>query len=186
VHGALKKRGREDHARCQACEEESRVGSAAAAATGPTATLFAHDRAGAVISAADVNVLVARRAEHDFFLDFATEDPRGWLAGHRDHAGTFHETRLGETSAAILAELVQAKKPIRADGLKRLRGGGHESAVRLVQKARQAVDVRKIVRGKESRTEWRAFHTLGSKMGAEFVFEPPAGMTYEVITGVKG
>jgi hypothetical protein len=87
---------------------------------------------------------------------------------------------------AAAAELVEARKAIRADGLKRLRGGGHESAVRLVQKARQAVDVRRIVRGKESRTEWRAFHTLGTKMGTEFVFEPPAGMTYAVIVKAKG
>ena len=178
--GALKKRGREDHARCAECNEESRVGLA----KGPGATLFAHDRSAVVIDAAEVAALGLRRREHDLFLDFATEDPRGFLAGYRDHAGAFHESRLGETSAAILAELVEARRPMRPDALKRLRGSGRESAVRLVQKARHAVDVRKMVQGKESRTEWRAFHTRGSKLAVEFEFEPPAGMTYAVM--VKG
>jgi hypothetical protein len=58
--------------------------------------------------------------------------------------------------------------------------------VRLVQKARQEVDVRRIVRGKQSRTEWRAFHTRGSKLGIEFVFEPPEGMTYAVLVKARG
>jgi CheY-like chemotaxis protein len=183
--GALKKRGREDHARCAECNEESRV-ERASLAKGPPATLFAHDRRAVVIDAAEVAALGLRRRELDLFLDYATEDPRGWLAGYRDHAGAFHETRLGETSAAILAELVEARKPLRPDALKRLRGGGRESAVRLVQKARQAVDVRKIVRGKESRTEWRAFHTRGSKVAMEFEFQPPVGMTYAVMVRGKG
>lgn len=179
--GALKKRGREDHARCAECNDESRVGL-----KGPPAMLYAHDRAAVVIDAAEVAAIALRRKEHDLFLDYATEDPRGWLAGYRDHAGAFHETRLGETSAAILVELVKARSPMRADALKPLRGSGRESAVRLVQKARHAVDVRKMVRGKESRTEWRAFHTVGSKQAMEFVFEPPVGMTYAVMVRGKG
>jgi hypothetical protein len=56
--------------------------------------------------------------------------------------------------------------------------------VRLVQQARKAVDVRLMVAGKESRTEWRSIHTVGGKGGMGFVFEPRAGVRWAVM--VKG
>jgi DNA-binding response OmpR family regulator len=182
---ALRRSGREDHARCAECNAASRPTEGAARTADVAATLFGPDRHGVAIDAMEMAAVVARRAEYDLFLDFVTDDARGRLAGYRDHDGVFHEAFLGETSAGILAELVQARRVVRADALKRTRGGGQESAVRLVQKARQAVDVHAIVRGKESRTEWRAFHTMGEKGATAFVFEPPVGMTYAVLVKEK-
>jgi CheY-like chemotaxis protein len=184
----LRKTGRENHADCLARNAASRpegqgspsVASATAHAA-PAATLYANDRHGVPILSNELSALVARRSELDLFLDYATDDPRGRLAGYRDHAGVFHESFLGETSAWIVSELVRARKAVRADAMKRLRGGGNESAVRLVQKARQAVDVHLLVRGKASRTEWRAFHTVGEKGATGFEFRPPEGMTWAVL-----
>ncbi len=191
--GCLRKTGREDHARCAERNSESRPGAgleapsaAAAAATAPEATLFANDRQGVPIAGSELRALIERRSELDLFLDYATDDPRGRLAGYRDHAGVFHETFLGETSAWVVSELVRARRPVRADAMKRLRGGGNESAVRLVQKARQAVDVHLVAGGKASRTEWRAFHTVGEKGGMGFEFRPPEGMTWAVVVKERG
>jgi hypothetical protein len=185
----LQKFGREDHARCAERNAESgakggdarTVASGAAKDNMPIATLYAGDRHAAPISLAEVRALVDRRRELDLFLDYVTDDPRGRLSGYRDHAGVFHETFLGETSAWIVSELVRVRKAVRVDTMKRLRGGGGESALRLVQKARQAVDVHLVVRGKVSRTEWRAFHTVGEKGAMAFEFRPPEGMTWAVM-----
>jgi CheY-like chemotaxis protein len=192
----LRKTGREDHARCAERNAESRPGAGAAhpaagdgrtaAALAPVATLYADDRHGVPIPLAELRALVERRSELDLFLDCVTDDPRGRLAGRRDHAGVFHETFLGETSAWIVSELVRARKAVRADAMKRLRGGGSESAVRLVQKARKAIDVNLLVRGKVSRTEWRAFRTVGEKGGMAFEFRPPVGMRWAVLVKEKG
>jgi DNA-binding response OmpR family regulator len=200
--GYLKKNGREDHARCAQRNAQSRPGgervqglesaqapallAAHPVAPDPAATLYANDRHGVPILTTEFQSLVERRRDFDLFLDYATDDPRGRLAGYRDHAGVFHESFLGETSAWIVSELVRVRKPVRADALKRLRGGGSESAVRLVQKARKAVDVHLLVRGKESRTEWRSLHTFGEKDAIGFEFRPPAGMTWVVMVRERG
>jgi hypothetical protein len=65
-----------------------------------------------------------------------------------------------------------------------LKHGGHESAVRLVQQARKAVDVHVKVGDRESRTEWRSIHTIGGKGQTSFLFDPRPGVRYAVI--VKG
>jgi DNA-binding NarL/FixJ family response regulator len=179
---ALKKNGRESHASCAQCSAESR-----AAETLPRspARLFSHEHVrGAPIDAEDVQRILARRAEYDLFLDYASDGRKGYLAGHRDHRRVFREALITETSAAILAELVESRRPTRADAIGRLKKGGQESAVRLVQQARKAVDVRVMVGGKESRTEWRSIHTVGGKGAMGFVFEPRPGVTYAVM--VKG
>jgi len=178
----LKKCGRENHASCAACNAASRPPETLPRGA---AVLFSHERRGAAIDGAEVQALHARREEYDLFLDYASAvDVRGYVAGFRDHRRVFREAFLTETSAAILAELVESRKAIRADALRRLRSGGQTSAVRLVQQARKAVDVHVMARGKESRTQWRAFHTVGGKGATGFHFDPPAGMTYAVI--VKG
>ena len=192
----LRKTGREEHARCADRNAESHPGAGTVAAEGghgapaaialPVATLYANDRHGVPILPGEQRALALRRSEIDLFLDYVTDDPRGRLAGYRDHAGVFHETFLGETSAWIVSELVRARRAVRADAMKRLSGGGPESAVRLVQKARKAVDVNVVVRGKVSRTEWRAFHTVGEKGAMGFEFRPPLGMTWAVMVREKG
>jgi DNA-binding response OmpR family regulator len=147
----LKKSGREDHARCATCNGASRPPESLPRGA---AILFAHDRRGVAVDPAAVAALHERRAEHDLFLDYSgLVDARGYLAGFRDHRRVFRETHLGETSAALLAELVEARRAIRADALRRLKHGGQSSAVRLVQQARKAVDVHVVIRGKESRTQ---------------------------------
>ncbi len=180
LRAALKKRGRERHADCAECNAESRVVESMPRGA---ARVFSNEYPrGRAIGAEEVEAIVKRRAEHDLFLDYASiAGTRGYLAGFRDHRRIFREAFLAETSAAILAELVEAGKPIRADALRRLRHGGHVSAVRLVQKARKEVDVHVMMRGRESAREWRAFHTVGGKGATAFVFEPPAGKNYAVL-----
>lgn len=149
------------------------------------ARVFSHEHAkGAPIGREEVERLVQQRAEYDLFLDYASDGERRFLAGYRDHKTVFRERYVTETSAAIVSELVEARKALRADAIPRLKNGGHPSAVRLVQQARKAVDVRLMVSGRESRTEWRSIHTVGKKGGMGLVFDPRAGVTYAVI--VKG
>jgi CheY-like chemotaxis protein len=182
LRAALKARGREDHADCARLSEGAR-----APETLPrdAARLFSHEHPrGVHVAAAEVEAIVKRRAEHDLFLDYARVERAGYLAGYRDHRRAFRETYLNETSAAIVAQLVEAGRAVRADAIPRLKNGGHASAVRLVQQTRKAVDVRLIVDGKQSRKEWRAIHTVGAKGAMGFVFHPGVGVTWAVI--VKG
>ena len=179
---ALKKNGRDGHASCAGCSAEAR---AAESVPRSPARVFTHEHVrGAPIGTEDVQRFLAQRAEYDLFLDYASDGEKGYLAGYRDHRRVFRETLLTETSAAIVAELVEARRAVRADAIGRLKKGGQASAVRLVQQARKAVDVRLMVGGKESRTEWRSIHTVGGKGGMGFVFEPRPGVRYAVI--VKG
>ncbi len=190
---ALGKTGRGEHGNCDACNAASapkRAGSRAGAGGDDSdgdagalhvATLYAHDRYGVGIDESELRAIVAKRAEYDLFLDAVTEDARGWRAGKRDYDGAFQETWVGEMSAGILLELVEAKRALRADGMKKLRLSGHQSAVRLVQKARLAVDVHLRVGGKESRTEWRSIKTVGEKGALGFEFAPGTGVKFGVI-----
>ncbi|HEY2515434.1 MAG TPA: hypothetical protein VGI39_31415, partial [Polyangiaceae bacterium] len=128
-------------------------------------------------NAEEVKRILQRRAEFDLFLDYVSETTHGYLAGYRDHRRVFRETRVTATSAAILMELVEARRPLRANTLDRLKLATAASAVRLVQEARKAVDVHLMVRGKERRKEWRSIHREGDR----FVFEPGAGVRWGVL-----
>ena len=182
LRAALKACGREDHAACAGLSKEAR---APESLPRDAARLFSHEHPrGLFIGTDEVEAIVKRRAEHDLFLDYARMERAGYLAGYRDHRRAFRETHLNETSAAIVAQLVEAGRALRADAIPRLKSGGHASAVRLVQQTRKVVDVRVMVDGKESRKEWRAIHTVGGKGAMGFVFHPGPGVRYAVI--VKG
>ncbi len=184
LRAALRKRGREDHAACARCGEESQVGGRPLE---ESVRLYSHEHPrGRVLAADEARAIQERRADYDLFLDYVTPARQGYVAGRRDHRLGFKETYLSETSAAILSELVEAGRALRANAIPRLRNGGHESAVRLVQKARQAVDVRAMINGKESRTEWRAIRSVGTKGELGFVFDPRPGTRYAVLVRGDG
>jgi L-alanine-DL-glutamate epimerase-like enolase superfamily enzyme len=86
---------------------------------------------------------------------------------------------LTQIAAAMLAELVQERRPVRASWMKCVRQGGITSAVRIMERARTSLDV------KTGRMAWRAIRTIthvgGDYSTKEFFFDPPAGFRYAVI-----
>jgi hypothetical protein len=93
---------------------------------------------------------------------------------HRRLDGEFAETTLTPMQAAALIELIEPGTALRP---KELHSVGVVHADKLIEKARQAVDVNL------SRRAWRAFHTLrGSEPEAKrFQFRPPPGFRFAVV-----
>jgi hypothetical protein len=187
----LKEKGREDHASCAACNARSRPmdsapPAAASGAAAPRARLLSHEDKGArLVTEAEIVALAERRRGLDLFLNALAEEPAGFRAGCTDLKGRYRDVFLPKTSAEIVAELVEERKPVRATALRCLKaaglGGNLEGAVRLVQQARKLVDAHAIVNGRESQKRWRAFHTVGEKNATAFWFDPPAGFRWGVV-----
>ena len=94
-------------------------------------------------------------------------------AWRRDAWGRAERVELTRHEAEALAELIERGVPTEARELACLRGAGLHDPVRVVERARQKVDVR------ASRYAWRAFITSGgSGPGRAFHFAPPADFRY--------
>ncbi|HEU4406812.1 MAG TPA: hypothetical protein VFS43_16210 [Polyangiaceae bacterium] len=110
----------------------------------------------------------------DFVLD-AVDVSRGRhaTAWRRDERGGLERVELTRHEAEALAELVERAAVTRAGELACLRAAGVHDAVRVVERARQKVDVR------VARYAWRAFATIGGR-GDEraYHFAPPPGFRY--------
>ena len=185
IRRCLRKSGRTDHAHCADLNRLAMSGAArrSSAPPGPPAALlFTHEHQGMPLSVNDVNGVVAKRHEYDLFLNVVTPGGDGYLAGRKDGNGAYADVTLTQLAAAAIAELVTAKKPVRANALKCVRQGGIASPVRIIERARTALDVR------TGRTAWRAFRTIthvgGDDSTKEFFFDPPQGFRYAVIQGV--
>jgi CheY-like chemotaxis protein len=185
----LKATGREDHAECARCAERSRPAGAApeAAKEKPAvARLLSHEGTRG-IDEEELARIIARRKELDLFLNARDEEAAGYLAGRRDLKRNYRETYISRTDAEIIAELVEAKKEVRANALKCLRAAGCGAelavAVRMVQKARKLVDVHALVNGRESQKRWRSIHTTGDKNATAFCFRPPATLRWSLLLG---
>ena len=182
----LKETGREDHAECARCNERSRPPSAPPEAkeVPVVARLLSHEGTRG-IDEEELARIIARRKDLDLFLNARDEERSGFLAGRTDLRRSYKETYVPKLHADILVELIEAGKAIRATALKCLRAGNvamdNENALRLVQRARQAIDVHALVNGRESRKKWRAIHTTGEKNAIAFWFRPPPGMRWGVV-----
>ena len=142
------------------------------------------------MTAEEVQALVEGRRGLDLFLDFTKEEARGFLSGRTDRKGVFREAWLTRTHAGIVAELVEARREIRATALECFKAAGvgrqMGAAVKLVQQARKLVDVNEVVNGRENRRRWRAFHTVGERTNVGFVFRAPEGFRWGVVVGRTG
>lgn len=182
IRRCLRMSGRTDHAGCAALNEAARAGAAtrsSAPPAGAAAMLFSHEHDGMPLTAGDAKAFVERRREYDLFLNVAAPTGSGYLAGATDAKGKFADVTLTQMEAAVLAEIVLERKAVRAVALKCVRQGGIASPVRIIEKARGLVDVKK------GRTSWRAFRTIthvgGDDTNKEFLFDPPAGFRWAVL-----
>ena len=85
---------------------------------------------------------------------------------------------LPARQAQTIVELIRAAgRPLRANEIRCLRESGVSDAQRLVEIARQAVDVRL------GRYQWRAFHTVrGATPDAKaYAFRPPSDYEFAVV-----
>lgn len=95
------------------------------------------------------------------------------VAWRRDAGGRAERVELTRHEAEALVELIERRAPTEACELACLRAAGLHDPVRVVERARQKVDVR------VSRYGWRAFVTSGgSGQERAFHFAPPAGFRY--------
>jgi hypothetical protein len=183
----LKETGREDHADCARCNERSRPASAPPEAKeAPIVARLLSNEGTRGIDEEELEGILARRKELDLFLNARDEERGGFLAGRRDLRGNYKETYIPKLHADILVELIEGRKAaIRATALKCFQGKTirlePDNAARLVQRARQAVDVHALVNGRESKRSWRAIHTTGEKNAPAFWFRPPGGMRWCVV-----
>jgi CheY-like chemotaxis protein len=191
----LKERGREDHASCAACNASSREAEAMKpeepkAAAKPVARLFSHEQkvGWRSVTEAEVRDVVARRKALHLFVNALTEERDGFLASRLDVEGRYREVFLQRTQAEILVELAAARQAVRPSTMKCLKraGLGQSSmgAVRLVEQARNLVDVNPIVGGRVSRRRWRAIHTGGEKDLKTFWFDPPPDLRWAVLSAL--
>jgi hypothetical protein len=102
------------------------------------------------------------------------------VAWRRDAAGHAERIELTRHEAEALAELIERRTPTEARELACLRAAGLHDPVRIVERARQKVDVH------VSRYAWRAFVTSGGS-GHEraFHFAPPAGFRYACLLPLR-
>ncbi len=96
--------------------------------------------------------------------------PDGYIAGRTDADGTYDDVSVTPASAALIAELVQERRPLRARGMRRVRHGEIGHAVRAMQRARKSVDLQL------GRTTCRSIRTISPVGG-------PNG-SYEIIAKV--
>jgi hypothetical protein len=132
-----------DHADCARCNELTGGASgrrASSSQDAPVALLYSNEDRGAPLGADALNALVARRSEYDLFLSFVVPGPGGFVAGRRDAKGKFRKGPLEQNGAALVAELVQERRPLRASGMKCVRHGGIGDPVRAFERARAVVD----------------------------------------------
>jgi hypothetical protein len=81
-------------------------------------------------------------------------------------------------SAAAIAELVTSKKPVRAGALKCVRQGGIASPVRIIERARTALDGGP---GGRRGARFGPLRTSGEMTRRRSSFDPPAGFRYAAI-----
>lgn len=121
-----------------------------------------------------------RVAHVDLVLDLtATTGSGGHPASVREPGGAQRDVSLPPKQALAIVELVRARgRALRAAELRCMREAQVNTPERLVELARQAVDVR------VARYAWRAFHTIkGATPEAKaYAFRPPVDMQYAVVT----
>lgn len=143
---------------------------------------YPNDRRGTPLSSHELKALVEKRRGLDLFLNFVAPGPDGYVAGRTNADGTYDDVSVTPASAALIAELVQERRPLRAMGMKCVRHGGIGHAVRAMQRARKSVDLQL------GRTTWRSIRTIspvgGDDTTMEFFFDPPAELKFAVV--VKG
>lgn len=146
--------------------------------------LYSHEHDGAPLTAGDAKAFVAKRKDYDLFVNFLTPTEGGYLAGRTDAKGKFEDVALTMMEAAIIAELMHERKPVRAVALKCVRQGGIASPVRIIEKARGMLDVKTGARS------WRAIRTIthvgGDDTTKEFFFDPPSGFRWAVLQAARG
>jgi hypothetical protein len=102
------------------------------------------------------------------------------VAWRRDAEGHAERVELTRHEAEALAELIERRAPTEARELACLRAAGLHDPVRVVERARQKVDVH------VSRYAWRAFVTSGgSGQERAFHFAPPAGFRYACLLPLR-
>ena len=185
IRRCLRMSGRRDHAECGHITESAlatTVTRSSAPPAGPAALLFSHEHGGTPLTAGDAKAFVVKRNDYDLFLNFLAPTGDGYLAGCTDAKGKFADVTLTQMEAAIIAELMHERKPVRAVALKCVRQGGIASPVRIIEKARGMLDVKTGTRS------WRAIRTIthvgGDDTTKEFFFDPPNGFRYALVQAV--
>jgi CheY-like chemotaxis protein len=176
IQTCLERSGRAHHAAC---------GSLAPPETEASGFLvYSHDRTGEALDTRAVEELLEGRTRFDLFLNHVSPTARGYLANRRDWHGQSEDRQLTASEAAVLAELMIERRPLRATTMRSVRMGGIGDPVRLIERARAAVDLKK------RRTEWRAIRTIthvgGDDTTKEYFFDPPRGMTWAVLAPEEG
>ncbi len=143
---------------------------------GPYCFLQTHEgRRG--ISEAEADAIVANRDQYDMFVDAVHVHARGkYAVGKRNEKGVVEVALISRARAFALVELVELGVPVDPRNLAAFQNESVESPIRMIQRARESVDVR-------DSTGWHAFHAVTGEGVAlqRYVFRPRAGMTYAIL-----
>ena len=129
------------------------------------------------ISESEADAIVANRGQYDMFVDAVHVHARGkYSVSKRNEKGELETTLVSRTKVLAVVELAELGVPTIPSNLAAFREQNVEDPVRMLQRARESVDVR-------DGDGWRAIHAVaGDRPGHQrYVWRVPPRVTFAML-----